>query len=98
MPKSDVSIIIGGAAGDGSGSANSIFLKTCARIGLHVFASYNYQSAIRGGHIYWKSRISQHTLYSQGDDLDILIALNQESVGIHGPRVQSTGGIVFNSD
>lgn len=98
MPKTDVSIIIGGAAGDGSGSANSIFLKTCARVGIHVFASYNYQSAIRGGHIYWKSRISKNKLYSQGDDLDILIALNQESVGIHGPRVLAGGGIIFNAD
>ncbi len=98
MARKDVSVIIGGAAGDGSGSANSILLRSCSRQGLHVFASYNYQSAIRGGHIYWKSRIGEHKLRSQGDLLDYLIALNQESVSIHGPRVEPTGGVIFNAD
>jgi 2-oxoglutarate ferredoxin oxidoreductase subunit alpha len=98
MPKNDVSIIIGGAAGDGSGSANSILLRSCTRQGLQVFASYNYQSAIRGGHIYWKSRIAEVKPLSQGDVLDVLVALNQESVFIHGPRVEATGGVLFNAD
>lgn len=98
MARNDVSVILGGAAGDGSGSANSMLLRSCARVGLHVFASYNYQSAIRGGHIYWKSRIGEKPLHSQGDVVDVLVALNQESVAIHGPRIEKTGGVIFNSD
>src|SRR6185503_3333272 len=98
MARNDVSVIRGGAAGDGSGSANSMLLRSCSRVGLHVFASYNYQSAIRGGHIYWKSRIGEKPLGSQGDVVDVLVALNQESVSIHGPRIESTGGVIFNSD
>lgn len=99
MAKNAACVIVAGAAGDGSGSATSIFLRaSVARQGLHVFASYNYQSAIRGGHIYWKARIGETKLQSQGDVLDVLIALNQESVAIHGPRVEPGGGIIFNAD
>jgi len=98
MKADDIGVTIAGAAGDGSGSAASEFLRSCSRRGLHVFATYNYQSAIRGGHIYWGARVSSRKVLSQGDDLDLLVAFNSESISIHGPRMPGGGAVIFNSD
>ena len=43
----ELSLWIGGAAGDGIASAGESFAKACARSGYHVFAYNSYQSVIR---------------------------------------------------
>ena len=48
---SDLTVWIGGAAGDGIASAGESFAKACSRSGYHVFAYNSYQSVIRGGHV-----------------------------------------------
>ncbi len=63
---------------------------------LRAFNSY--QSVIRGGHIWLKLRVGQDKVYSQGDHLNALIALNQDSIERHAPEVESGGAILFNAD
>ena len=46
-------------------------------------ASTSYQSVIRGGHIWLRLRLGQEKVYSQGDHLNALIALNQDSIERH---------------
>jgi len=72
--------------------------KTAGRLGLHVYAYNSYQSVIRGGHIWLRVRIADGKVYSHGDGLNVLIALNQDSIERHAPEVQSGGAIIYNSD
>ena len=86
--KEEIYIRVGGAAGQGGASTGETIAKNFARHGLNVCTQTSYQSAIRGGHNWIEIRASDKTFYSQGDGLDILIALNQHTVEIHGKKVR----------
>lgn len=94
----DVTIGIGGAAGDGLDKTGDTLAKTAARLGLYVYAYNSYQSVIRGGHIWLRLRLGQKKPLSHGDHLHALIALNQDSIERHAPEVEPGGVILFNSD
>jgi 2-oxoglutarate/2-oxoacid ferredoxin oxidoreductase subunit alpha len=94
----EVTIGIGGAAGDGLDKSGDTLAKTAGRLGLHVYAYNSYQSVIRGGHIWLRVRIGQDKVYSHGDNLTALIGLNQDTIERHTPEVDAGGVIVFNSD
>ncbi|MDA4131463.1 MAG: 2-oxoacid:acceptor oxidoreductase family protein, partial [Thaumarchaeota archaeon] len=96
--RNDFVVRIGGAAGDGISSTGEILARTCSRSGLHVYGLNNYQSAIRGGHVWFQVRASKDKVMSQGDNLDILVALNSETAEIHAPFVTKGGVIIFDKD
>src|SRR5712692_8067330 len=89
---------IGGAAGDGIDKSGDTLAKTVSRLGLYVYAYNSYQSIIRGGHIWLRVRIGEQKVYSHGDQLNVLLALNQDSIERHAPEILPGGAIIFNSD
>ncbi len=90
---------IGGAAGDGIASTGDIFCKTASRMGLWVFAYNSYQSVIRGGHVYYQVQIGGgDKVLSQGDEPNVLVALNQDTIDRHAAKVTEGGAIIFNKD
>ena len=95
---SDVTIGIGGAAGDGIDKSSETLAKSCARSGLYAYGFNSYQSVIRGGHIWLRLRIGQQKVKTPGDHVHGLIALNQDTIERHAPEVESGGAILFNSD
>ena len=94
----EVTIGIGGAAGDGLDKSGDTIAKTCSRLGLYLCAYNSYQSVIRGGHIWLRVRASEQKVYSHGDHLNVLIALNQDSIERHAREVESGGAVIYNSD
>ena len=94
----ELTVWIGGAAGDGIASAGESFAKACSRSGYHVFAYNSYQSVIRGGHVCMHIRIGTHKVYTQGDDLDYLVALNQDTLQRYGKRVVPGGAVFYNTE
>ena len=94
----EVTIGIAGAAGDGLDKSGDSLAKSGGRLGLHVYAYNCYQSIVRGGHIWLKVRIGENKVFTHGDKLDALVALNQDSLERHASEVQEGGVIVFNSD
>lgn len=94
----DLTVWVGGAAGDGIASAGESFAKACSRSGYHVFAYNSYQSVIRGGHVCMHIRIGQQKIYSQGDACNYLIALNQDTLQRYGKRVTPGGAVLYNTD
>jgi 2-oxoglutarate ferredoxin oxidoreductase subunit alpha len=98
MRHREVTVGIGGAAGDGSGATGDNLAKVCSRLGLHVFAYNSYQSIIRGGHVWLRLRIAEQKVMTHGDHLNLLIALNQDTLARHAAEVHVGGGILYNSD
>lgn len=94
----EVTVGIGGAAGDGLDKSGDTLAKTAGRLGLHVYAYNSYQSIIRGGHIWLRVRIGQDKVYNHGDKLTVLVALNQDTIERHAPEVNNGGCILFNAD
>ncbi|MBX3076064.1 2-oxoacid:acceptor oxidoreductase subunit alpha [Candidatus Obscuribacterales bacterium] len=94
----EVTIGIAGAAGDGLDKSGDTLARSCGRLGLYVYAYNSYQSIIRGGHIWLKVRIGEEKVYCHGDQLNVLVALNQDSIERHAGEVHQGGAIVFNGD
>jgi 2-oxoglutarate/2-oxoacid ferredoxin oxidoreductase subunit alpha len=94
----EITIGIGGAAGDGLDKSGDTLAKGVSRAGLYVYAYNSYQSIIRGGHIWLRVRIGEEKVYSHGDHLNLLIALNQDSVERHAREVARGGAVLYNSD
>ena len=88
---------IGGAAGDGLDKTGDTLAKTVSRRGNYVYAYNSYQSLIRGGHIWLRVRMGSEKLYSHGDHLNALIALNQDTIERHASEVEPGGAVIFNS-
>src|SRR5206468_8830771 len=91
MNEPDVVVGIGGAAGDGVASAGNTLALSVARQGQAVFAYNSYQSVIRGGHSWLRVRVSAHNPLNHGDQVNALIALNQDSLDRLSPAVSCDG-------
>ena len=89
---------IAGEAGQGIASAGLILSKTALRSGHFVFASSEYPSLIRGGHNVFVARIAEEAIHSLRSDVDLLIALNQNAVDLHGKELSPGAVVILNSD
>ncbi len=89
---------IGGAAGQGVATPGDIFAKIFSRRGLHVNAYNAYQSIIRGGHTFLMIRTGPDPVTNMGDRLDLLIALNQDTMDRHVGLLTAGGACLYNAD
>jgi 2-oxoglutarate/2-oxoacid ferredoxin oxidoreductase subunit alpha len=89
----DYSIKIGGEAGQGIQTIGDSLAKVFARSGYHVFTHQDYESRVRGGHNFFQIRISEAPIGACRDEIDIVIALDRESIVRH-ERELSPGGII----
>jgi 2-oxoglutarate ferredoxin oxidoreductase subunit alpha len=97
MDQTDLTVGIGGAAGDGVASAGKSLALSVARQGLAVYSYNSYQSVIRGGHSWLRLRISAKKPLNQGDQIDALIALNQDTLDRHLQELVAGGVAIYNS-
>ncbi len=95
--KESIVVRIAGAAGDGIASAADVFGRICARQGLHVTAYNSYQSAIRGGHVWYQLNIGSQKTLSHGEAPDVAILLNRTSPAVHIPQIKKGGVVLYNS-
>jgi len=93
-----ISVLIGGEAGAGITRSGFLFAKACLRGGLYVFGTNDYQSLIRGGHNFYIARADAEEIYSQADTIDLLLALNKETILRHKDELVSGGGIVYDGE
>jgi len=94
----DVTIAIGGAAGQGIATPGNILARIFARRGLHLYSYNAHQSIIRGGHIFLTLRVSDREVLSHGDRLDLLLCLNQDTMDRHLGLMGAGARVLFNSD
>ena len=96
MNEAQIVVGIGGAAGDGVASAGNTLVLSLARQGLPVFAYNSYQSVIRGGHSWLRVRVSREKPLNHGDQVDALIALNQDTLDRHLQELRPGGLALYN--
>jgi 2-oxoglutarate ferredoxin oxidoreductase subunit alpha len=94
----EISVRAGGAAGDGIASVGETLSRSFSRMGLHLFGLNAYQSVIRGGHVWFQARASTEPIHSQGDNVDLLYALNKETVDVHRSALSPGGMVVFDPE
>ncbi|WP_020615205.1 2-oxoacid:acceptor oxidoreductase subunit alpha [Paenibacillus daejeonensis] len=91
---SQLSWKIGGQQGEGVESTDRIFSTALNRLGYYLYGYRHFSSRIKGGHTNNKIRISTEPLRAISDDLDILVAFDQESIDLNAPELRPGGVIV----
>ena len=93
-----VSWKIGGEAGSGIASIGFNFAKALQRSGLFVFATNDYPSLIKGGHNTYSVRGDDERIYCQRETIDVLVALNKNTILNNGHELTSEGAIIYDGD
>ncbi len=94
----DISFLIGGQAGDGVMRTAELLGKTLNRLGLYAFVINDYQSLIRGGHNFCKLRASGRQVWSYLEAVELIAALNQDTIARHENELTEGGRVLFDSD
>jgi 2-oxoglutarate ferredoxin oxidoreductase subunit alpha len=94
MVREELNVLIGGEAGQGLATVGSILTKCLIRAGYHVVVTQSYQSRIRGGHNTFAVRASVADVASPREAVDVLVALNEETVALHRGELSASGIIV----
>jgi 2-oxoglutarate/2-oxoacid ferredoxin oxidoreductase subunit alpha len=93
----EVSVLVGGRAGDGINNAGAMIAQLLNHLGYFVYISIDYPSLIRGGHNFALVRAADEPIGAYNDRIDYLIALNQETLDLHLPRCPDCT-VVANAD
>lgn len=93
----DYTIKIGGEAGQGVQTIGDTLAKLFSRAGMHVFSHQDYESRIRGGHNFYQIRLSDKPISASRDKIDILIAMDKESIKYHESELKNSGQIIYDS-
>ncbi|MEN8908219.1 MAG: 2-oxoacid:acceptor oxidoreductase subunit alpha [Clostridiales bacterium] len=94
----DYNILIGGSAGQGMETISSILEKILQKRRYEIFTTRDYMSRIRGGHNFIQIRFSIDKITSHSDKLDLIVALNEETIDIHKKRLKNKGIIIGEKD
>jgi 2-oxoglutarate ferredoxin oxidoreductase subunit alpha len=91
----DLNIVVGGEAGQGVQSVGSVLAKSLLRGGYEIFADQDFESRIRGGHSFTRIRVNKKSVSSAIEPIDILVALNGETINLHRAQVRSGGVVLY---
>src|SRR3990170_1103370 len=91
----DMSIVIGGDAGQGVESSGAGFSLSFARAGLHVFGLQDYRSRIRGGHNFYQVRLSEQPRLSHSNPVHLTLARTPETVELPLDQLAEGGAVIF---
>lgn len=94
----DYTILVGGAAGQGMDTFASILEKSLKRNGYNVFSHSDYMSRVRGGHNFFLIRFSDKPIYTFKSMVDVIFALNEETVDIHESKLNEGGIVIVDED
>ena len=90
----DISVLIGGEAGQGIQTVGLLISRVCHGAGLYVLAINDFESRIRGGHSFMQIRISDRAIHGPTRALHLIVALDDRTFGLH-QRDLTKGGMAL---
>ncbi len=94
----DLTVTIGGEAGQGIQTVGDIIARVCHKAGLYLLAINDFESRIRGGHSFMQIRISDQPVLAPHHKIDLLIALNAETCALHKKEMAETGLVLLDAE
>lgn len=99
MPGNDLTVRVGGdSATGGIVTTGEVFARMAAYAGLEVYTTRTIPAEIKGGHVMFQARIAPEVVWSMGDELDMLIAFDQESIDRYYALIRPGGILIYNSN
>lgn len=94
----DFNYMVGGEAGQGVQSVAFLLGKAMANGGYEVFSDQDYESRVRGGHNFFRVRVADSEVAAIREGVDVLVALNADSVGLHLGEVVQGGAVICDGE
>lgn len=85
---------VGGQQGEGIESTGEIFSMAMNRLGYFLYGYRHFSSRIKGGHTNNKITVRPTEVRSIADDLDILVAFDQETIDVNYKELTENGIIL----
>ena len=98
MPMRDFVVRFAGEGGQGVVTSAEGLAQVSTQVGYHALTFATFPSQILGGPTWTQVRICVDPLSSPGDDVDVLVAFNQEAYDTHVEEVRENGVVIFNAD
>ena len=87
---------LGGESGvDNAISAGDVLTRSVARSGYHVHTFRTYPAEIKGGPVMFQLRVGVKPVPSLGDQLDVLLAFNEEAWDLHHKALRPDGILIY---
>ncbi|MCG2880603.1 MAG: 2-oxoacid:acceptor oxidoreductase subunit alpha [Vulcanisaeta sp.] len=93
----DLMWVIGGPQGGGIDTGANVFMRAVARAGYYVIGDREYFSNIKGRHSYFMVRVSDEPRGGLLSYIDILVALDAETVFTHFQDVKRGGYVIVDA-
>jgi len=91
----EVCIKIGGPAGFGIKAAGQTLARLFTQAGYETFDLTEYPSLIKGGHNNYHLRVSSEEIFSHVEPVDVLVALDRDSVVLHLDELTEGAAIIY---
>lgn len=90
----EYNILIGGSAGQGLDTLSDFLERSIKKFGFYVFSNKDYMSRVRGGHNFIQIRFGENEIYSHKNELDLILALDENTISYHKDRLKDDGIII----
>ncbi|MBO20293.1 MAG: hypothetical protein CL732_07130 [Chloroflexi bacterium] len=97
MQMRDFVVRFAGEGGQGVVTSAEGLAQSSTQVGYHALTFATFPSQILGGPTWTQARISVNTVLAPGDDVDVLVAFNQDAYDAHHEDVRKDGVVIFNS-
>jgi len=97
MALKDLVIRFGGESGEGIVTLGEVIARIAAREGYEIYTFRTYPAEIRGGQVLYQMRVGTQRLTSQGDHVNLLVALNQQAYDQHRVELAADGAIIHDT-
>ncbi|MFQ6026017.1 MAG: 2-oxoacid:acceptor oxidoreductase subunit alpha [Dehalococcoidia bacterium] len=98
MQMRDFVVRFAGEGGQGVVTSAEGLAQASTQVGYHALTYATFPSQIMGGPTWTQARVSTDPILSAGDDVDVLVAFNEEAYETHREDVRGDGLIIFNSN
>jgi len=97
MQMRDFVVRFAGEGGQGVVTSAEGLAQSSTQVGYHALTFATFPSQILGGPTWTQARISVDPVLAPGDDVNVLVAFNQEAYDAHRGEVKDDGVVIFNS-
>jgi 2-oxoglutarate ferredoxin oxidoreductase subunit alpha len=94
----ELTIRIGGEAGQGLQLIGGLLTRFLARQGYEVFTHQDYMSRIRGGHNFYQIRLADRPISGSRERVDILVALDRTTIDNHRHSLAEDGVVIYDAE
>jgi len=79
----DISVLVGGEAGQGIQTVGHLMARTCHAAGLYVMMINDFESRIRGGHSFIQLRIGDRPVLGPAEKNHLIVGLDERTAELH---------------